>query len=189
MHAVTIRRMIVFGVCALGVGSLYLVPSIARSPEQLRLSGSTDEPTTSPVGAGPSKQRESSSPTGDRESPAGDGVASGDTAPDTQPLATHTRNRGSVKQRPPRTPSRPSQSPTSRRRRSPHDDSPSAGRRPATTSGWSAIASGSMVSRWRPQQRPGHGCAGSMPIAVNMWYRFGLWMPLATRARAHRRWS
>jgi len=84
--------MIVFGVCALGVGSLYLVPSIARSPEQLRLSGSTDEPTTSPVGAGPSKQRESSSPTGDRESPAGDGVASGDTAPDTQPSATRSKS-------------------------------------------------------------------------------------------------
>jgi hypothetical protein len=92
MHAVTIRRMIVFGVCALGVGSLYLVPSIARSPEQLRLSGSTDEPTTSPVGAGPSKQRESSSPTGDRESPTGDGVASGDTAPDTQPSATRSKS-------------------------------------------------------------------------------------------------
>jgi hypothetical protein len=84
--------MIVFGVCALGVGCLYLVPSIARSPEQLRLSGSTDEPTTSPAGAGPSKQRESSSPTGNRESPAGDGVVSGDTAPDTQPLAARSKS-------------------------------------------------------------------------------------------------
>ena len=146
MHAVTIRRLIVFGVCALGVGSLYLVPSIARSPEQLRLSGPTDEPTTSPLGAGPNDHRESSSPTGDPESPAGGGVASDTTPPDTQPSATRsksagcrrstrTRNRGAVKQRLPRTPIHPSQSPTSMRRRLLHDDSPSAGRRPATTSG------------------------------------------------------
>jgi hypothetical protein len=92
MHAVTIRRLIVFGVCALGVGSLYLVPSIARSPEQLRLSGPTDEPTTSPAGAGPSDQRESSSPTGTRQSPAGGGVASGDSAPDTQRSATRNKS-------------------------------------------------------------------------------------------------
>ena len=92
MHAVTIRRMIVFGVCALGVGSLYLVPSIARSPEQLRLSGPSDEPSTYPAGAGPSTQRESSSPTGNRESPVGDGVPSGDTAPDSQPSATRSKN-------------------------------------------------------------------------------------------------
>ena len=39
---------------------LYLVPSVARSPEQLRLSGPTDEPTTSPAGAGPNDHRESS---------------------------------------------------------------------------------------------------------------------------------
>jgi len=92
MHAVTIRRLIVFGVCALGVGSLYLVPSIARSPEQLRLSGPTDEPTTSPAGAGLNDHRESSSPTGDRQSPAGGGVASGNTPPDTQPSATRSKN-------------------------------------------------------------------------------------------------
>jgi hypothetical protein len=91
MHAVTIRRMIVFGVCALGVGSLYLVPSIARSPEQLRPSGTTDEPTTSAAGAGPSNQRESSSPTGKGDPSAGDGVASGGTVPDTQPSATPSK--------------------------------------------------------------------------------------------------
>lgn len=35
----------VFAVCALGVGALYLVPSIARSPDQLGARRASDEPT------------------------------------------------------------------------------------------------------------------------------------------------
>ena len=42
--------MIVFGVCALGVGCLYLAPSMARSPDQIALPQPTDGPTSSPVG-------------------------------------------------------------------------------------------------------------------------------------------
>ncbi len=34
MQAVTLRRLMVFGVCLLGVGALYLVPSMARAPDQ-----------------------------------------------------------------------------------------------------------------------------------------------------------
>jgi len=90
MHAATIRRMIVFGVCALGVGSLYLVPSIARSPEQIRLSGPLDEPTTSPAGPGPSKPDQSASTSGGPDSVAGGGVAPSDNAPTTQPSATRS---------------------------------------------------------------------------------------------------
>lgn len=48
MDAVTIRRLIVFAVCALGVGGLYLVPSLARSPEQLGSDVPHDEPRTRP---------------------------------------------------------------------------------------------------------------------------------------------
>lgn len=35
MQAVTLRRLMVFGVCLLGVGALYLVPSMARAPDQI----------------------------------------------------------------------------------------------------------------------------------------------------------
>ncbi len=92
MHAVTIRRMIVFGVCALGVGSLYLVPSVARSPEQIRLSGATDEAADSPGEAGPSTPQESASSAGDRDSLAGGAVASGATTPDLGRPATDTKS-------------------------------------------------------------------------------------------------
>jgi hypothetical protein len=68
MHAVTIRRMIVFGVCALGVGSLYLVPSIAGTPEQIGVPKANDGPTSGPLGAQSDKSPESASPTGDRDS-------------------------------------------------------------------------------------------------------------------------
>jgi hypothetical protein len=96
MRAVTIRRMIVFGVCAIGVGSLYLVPSIARSPEQIRLSGATDEPS-SPGGAQPSEAEQSASATRDRDSIAGGvGRPVGPTSA-AQPSATHTK--GTVKDR------------------------------------------------------------------------------------------
>jgi hypothetical protein len=89
--------MIVFGVCALGVGSLYLVPAIARSPEQIRHSRTNEEPTNSAVGIRPAKPQGSASSTSDRgptedEVPADDGgpakTASG--AQPSQPAASRT---------------------------------------------------------------------------------------------------
>jgi hypothetical protein len=80
VHAVTIRRIIVFGVCALGVGSLYLVPSIARSPEQIGVPEANDEPTSRPVGAQPDTSPQSASPSGDRDSLSGTGRATQATA-------------------------------------------------------------------------------------------------------------
>ncbi len=56
--------MIVFGVCALGVGSLYLVPSIARTPEQIGVPKTNDGPTSGPLGARFDKSPESASPSG-----------------------------------------------------------------------------------------------------------------------------
>ena len=79
MHAVTIRRLIVFGVCTLGVGSLYLVPGIARSPEQIRRSGLNEEPTNSVAGIQRPTSEESASNTGDRTSAPGDEAAPGKT--------------------------------------------------------------------------------------------------------------
>ena len=46
----TIRRMIVFGVCSLGVASLYLVPSIAGSPSPMTMPRTADEPQPRPSG-------------------------------------------------------------------------------------------------------------------------------------------
>jgi hypothetical protein len=63
--------MIVFGVCALGVGSLYLVPSIARSPEQIGVPKANDEPTSGRLAAQPDRSPQSASPTGDRDSLGG----------------------------------------------------------------------------------------------------------------------
>jgi hypothetical protein len=40
--------MIVFGVCALGVGGLYLVPSVAGPPQQVSIPRTADEPQPSP---------------------------------------------------------------------------------------------------------------------------------------------
>ena len=71
MHAVTIRRMIVFGVCALGVGSLYLIPSIARTPEQIGTPKASDGPASGSLGAQSNTSPQSASPTGDRDSLGG----------------------------------------------------------------------------------------------------------------------
>ena len=49
MRAVTLRRSIVFGVCAIGVCCLYLAPSLARSPDQVGLQPLGDEPTGRPA--------------------------------------------------------------------------------------------------------------------------------------------
>ena len=73
MRAATIRRMIVFGVCALGVGSLYLVPSLARSPDQIGLQPVTDEPTGSPVGAPAGEGQQAASSGTDRTARGPDG--------------------------------------------------------------------------------------------------------------------
>jgi hypothetical protein len=59
--------MIVFGVCALGVGSLYLIPSIARTPEQIGVPKASDGPTSGSLGAESNTSPESASPTGDRD--------------------------------------------------------------------------------------------------------------------------
>jgi hypothetical protein len=48
VDAVTIRHMIVFGVCALGVGGLYLVPSVASPPQQVSIQQAADEPQAQP---------------------------------------------------------------------------------------------------------------------------------------------
>jgi hypothetical protein len=89
VRAVTIRRLIVFSVCALGVGSLYLVPGVAKSPEQIRLSGATDDSTGSPAGAQSGEPQQSASTVGARESVAGGGGGSLDTAEDA-PARTRT---------------------------------------------------------------------------------------------------
>jgi hypothetical protein len=94
--------MIVFGVCAFGVGALYLVPSIARSPEQIGVPRANDEPTSQPVGAQPDTSPQSASPSGDGDSPAGRSGGRSATAPATQPLATPTQSPDDDKGRTPR---------------------------------------------------------------------------------------
>ena len=88
MRAATIRRMIVFGVCALGVGSLYLVPSLARSPDQIGLQPVSDEPTGSPAG-GPTGEGRQAAPTGTDRTARWAGRETGgaldDAPPTTQP--------------------------------------------------------------------------------------------------------
>jgi chitinase len=48
VDAVTIRHMIVFGVCALGVGGLYLVPSVANPPAPVSIRQAADQPQPRP---------------------------------------------------------------------------------------------------------------------------------------------
>jgi hypothetical protein len=77
--------MIVFGVCALGVGSLYLVPSIARSPEQIGVPKATDVPASQPVQAEPDTSPQSASPNKGRDSVAGSDDDRSATQPTTKP--------------------------------------------------------------------------------------------------------
>lgn len=84
--------MIVFGVCTLGVGSLYLVPSIARSPEQIGLPEANDEPTSQPVGTQADGSPPSASPSEDRDSLAGRDRGRSATAPTTQRPAAATQS-------------------------------------------------------------------------------------------------
>lgn len=44
MQPATIRRLLVFGVCALGVGALYLLPGVSGVPQQLSGTGTAREP-------------------------------------------------------------------------------------------------------------------------------------------------
>jgi hypothetical protein len=83
--------MIVFGVCAFGVGSLYLVPSIARTPEQIGVPKANDGPTSEPLGAQSDKSPESASPTGDRDSIDGNHKDRQAAVP-TQPSETDSRS-------------------------------------------------------------------------------------------------
>jgi hypothetical protein len=83
--------MIVFGVCALGVGSLYLVPSIARSPEQIGVPKANDEPTSRPLGTQPDRSPQSASPSGARDSLTGSGRSPSATAATRQQSAAPTQ--------------------------------------------------------------------------------------------------
>jgi hypothetical protein len=95
MHAVTIRRLIVFGVCTLGVGSLYLVPGIARSPEQIRRSGLNEAPTNSVAGIQRPNPEESASNTGEPTSVPGDEAAPGKTSSGEASRSAATRDKNS----------------------------------------------------------------------------------------------
>jgi hypothetical protein len=77
--------MIVFGVCALGVGSLYLVPSIARSPEQIGVPKAGNGPRDQPAGVQADSSPQSASPGEDRGSSIGSRRHGLATAPTTGP--------------------------------------------------------------------------------------------------------
>ena len=82
--------MIVFGVCALGVGSLYLVPSIARSPEQIGVPKAGDELSGQPVGAQAESSPHTAAPGEDRSSSDRSrthGLATAPTAPPSEVAA------------------------------------------------------------------------------------------------------
>jgi hypothetical protein len=76
--------MIVFGVCALGVGSLYLIPSIAGTPEQIGVPRANDGPTSGSLGVQSDTSPESASPTRDRDSLDGSDGAGQAIVPTTQ---------------------------------------------------------------------------------------------------------
>ena len=46
MRAVTLRRLMVYGVCLLGVGALYLVPSLARTPDRVGRPALPEDPAS-----------------------------------------------------------------------------------------------------------------------------------------------
>jgi hypothetical protein len=92
MRAVTIRRMIVFGVCALGVGAMYLVPGVARSPEQIRQAGASEEPTDRAVGAGSAQPEQSASASGSRNSAPETAAGPAEAASSAQPSATRKKD-------------------------------------------------------------------------------------------------
>ncbi|MCW2810924.1 MAG: hypothetical protein JWP61_1382, partial [Friedmanniella sp.] len=72
MRGATIRRLVVFGVCALGVGCLYLLPSVAKGPGQLSAPQPRDQPTarrTAPASADATAAPNPSTP-GDSSTPS-----------------------------------------------------------------------------------------------------------------------
>lgn len=46
MRAVTLRRLMVYGVCLLGIGALYLVPSLARTPDRVSRPALPEDPAS-----------------------------------------------------------------------------------------------------------------------------------------------
>ena len=78
----TVRRLLVLGVCALGVASLYVVPGIARSPQQVAAPRPHDEPTARPSRTA---VRDASVPTSPRPEPSSRPTAS--TTPADEPSA------------------------------------------------------------------------------------------------------
>ena len=91
--------MIVFGVCALGVGSLYLVPSIARSPEQIAVPKTGNGPRGQPAGVQADSSPQSASPGEDRSSSVGSRRHGLATAPTAQPSEVATESRDSDESR------------------------------------------------------------------------------------------
>jgi hypothetical protein len=85
VDAVTIRRMIVFGVCALGVGGLYLVPSVAGPPQQVSIRQTADAPQPRPSASARVRVPQAGA-TGVADQPAE--VNAPQTKPTTQPAAT-----------------------------------------------------------------------------------------------------
>jgi hypothetical protein len=65
--------MIVFGVCALGVGGLYLVPSVASPPQQVSIRQAADEPQARPK-TSPTVRLPQSGATGEAAQPAATSV-------------------------------------------------------------------------------------------------------------------
>jgi len=83
MRAATLRRLLVFGVCALGVGALYLAPSTARSPDQVGGPTVSDEPTqVFTSGSSTRAPGPGASPIG-----AAGGTATGSTRPSAMPTS------------------------------------------------------------------------------------------------------
>jgi hypothetical protein len=90
VNAETVRRLLVLGVCALGVSGLYLVPSNVRSPHQAAAPRPQDGPTARPSR---SVEPEASAPTADRPTAStspSDRAAPTDQAEPTGPAATVT---------------------------------------------------------------------------------------------------
>jgi hypothetical protein len=59
VDATTIRHMIVFGVCTLGVGGLYLMPSVATPPPSVSIRPAADEPQPVPSSTSPVREPQS----------------------------------------------------------------------------------------------------------------------------------
>ncbi len=92
VRAATIRRCLVFGVCALGVGALYLAPGLGRSSYPVSQPTLNDEPTVQPT---PVIVNASASLTSRRSTPTPRSTKPADPAAPTAP-ATRAPSRASV---------------------------------------------------------------------------------------------